>query len=618
MGKLKSRKWQIIIALILVVVILLVSAVGSIISLIMAILDTEQKDEAGLYTETRLYVRALQGKWDSNQKHSYNSDDKKDVPIDELKVTLTPDKGVTTDSKKKTVTDERSTIDFDPTDKKGLSYIVLDSQGMGQLTMSTGNDAYYGISAASGGKPTKHYKVLAQGRFTYYDSYTYKEASDTKGTNYNLNNSKPSSAHFSDTSPLSKQKDSPSDTWHVFGLMKTPQPISWDKTLYNKLKRQRKTNPALLYAWSPQGASYGAGIGIDTGYGTSYGLIADLFVPYNKYFGKYGLNPKHGPEDGGGKRDMNASTTIDPYLKSIGAPGARQVWDKVSNNNTLYYLDDSEDIVNGQTRSQYLHRCTLGNKAWPTSMTGGKVVQDAERKDGSANTMYTIKSMLTEIGKQKWGNKFENHFSDSTPQDLAKIETHDKADPYIFQCGIGVKDRQWVLQFWTETVTVGDDDGSDLAGATNYLSWAKLLSDKQSVGYILGANHGSSFHIGDVDCSSLVFWSLKNNGYLPKEKTCFSTSNEIPALTRNGFKQVSMDKLKPGDILWKSGHTEIYTGGKSYSLGAHQNLDGHRGKGHGKGHKNSTAQTEVGFALGKQHFSKAFRYSGNSNSNKNK
>lgn len=538
MGKLKSRKWQIIIALILVVVILLVSAVGSIISLIIAILDTEQKDEAGLYTETRLYVRALQGKWDGTQKHSYNSDNKKDVPINELKVTLTPDKGLTTDSKKKTVTDERSSIAFDPTNAEGISYVVLDSGGLGALTMSTGNDTYYGIGGD--GRPTKHYKLIAKGTLTFYDSYSYVGADDTGlGHSYNLNipNGKTTARTSNSNVTYGREKNSPSDSWHIAGVMKNPYGgVTYDG--YKKARRERKTSPHLLYAWSPNGYSYGACLGADTGGGT-HGVL-DMYFPFNKYYGKYGYNHKKGAGDAGVNGTGTIAGTLYPYLKLIGVKDpyhAHTTWD--SRRNEVYDLDDSGDKPDGSTRrGMYLNNLCKHNKAWPTNMTGGTVKQDAKRKDGSTNTMYDIKTILTETGQQKWGNKFENHFSDSAPQDLAKIETHDKADPYIFQCGLGIgpKDRQWVLQFWTETVEVGDGTSSGTYVSTPPYSKPTCYTN------------GNPYS-GPYNCVYYV-WGRVNETYGKKLPSWHNAKDWLSNAKASGYKTHSADaQPKPGWII---------------------------------------------------------------------
>lgn len=147
----------------------------------MLIASENQNNDDGLYTETRLYVRALQGVWDTSAKHAtFKEDGKnhKNVGIEQLKVQLKPKAAYTKDVKK--VKDERSLIDFMPTDSEGYSYITLNSGGLGALTMSTGNDAYYGIGVD--GRPTKNYQVLGKGRVSTYDSYSTSKWSDTSGT----------------------------------------------------------------------------------------------------------------------------------------------------------------------------------------------------------------------------------------------------------------------------------------------------------------------------------------------------------------------------------------------------------------------------------------------------
>lgn len=63
----------------------------------------------------------------------------------------------------------------------------------------------------------------------------------------------------------------------------------------------------------------------------------------------------------------------------------------------------------------------------------------------------------------------------------------------------------------------------------------------------------------DRDCSSAIGTCLIAVGLLPKG-TYIWTGNERSILKECGYVQVNLNHLRRGDILWKSGHTEMYLG----------------------------------------------------------
>lgn len=108
--------------------------------------------------------------------------------------------------------------------------------------------------------------------------------------------------------------------------------------------------------------------------------------------------------------------------------------------------------------------------------------------------------------------------------------------------------------------------------ASNYLEWAASIAEDDSHGYDQGGRNGP-----DYDCSSLVWHSLVESGTFTAEElggSAFATSYMAGILISAGFSEYSyndnVDDLQPGDILLRSGHTEIYYGdGKT--VGAHCN-----------------------------------------------
>lgn len=69
-----------------------------------------------------------------------------------------------------------------------------------------------------------------------------------------------------------------------------------------------------------------------------------------------------------------------------------------------------------------------------------------------------------------------------------------------------------------------------------------------------------SFQGGDRDCSRLVQTCYVVVGALPRGLHMW-TGTQREVLLANGFVEVPLDSLQRGDVLWRSGHTELYMGG---------------------------------------------------------
>lgn len=87
------------------------------------------------------------------------------------------------------------------------------------------------------------------------------------------------------------------------------------------------------------------------------------------------------------------------------------------------------------------------------------------------------------------------------------------------------------------------------------LDWWKSTADDNSHGYSQSVRTGPSY-----DCSSFVFYGLKSAGMIGGSYP-FTTSSMGSALVGAGFEEHDLSsfdwkQLKPGDILWRSGHTE--------------------------------------------------------------
>ena len=115
-----------------------------------------------------------------------------------------------------------------------------------------------------------------------------------------------------------------------------------------------------------------------------------------------------------------------------------------------------------------------------------------------------------------------------------------------------------------------------------YVQWAIDIANDDSHGYSQDNRSGP-----DYDCSSLVFFALKNSGF-DVGNSPFSTSTMRGIMEKVGFENVhinSVQELLPGDVVWwdgdgNKGHTEIYIGDGKF-VGAHWNYDGRQGDGGG-------------------------------------
>ena len=103
-------------------------------------------------------------------------------------------------------------------------------------------------------------------------------------------------------------------------------------------------------------------------------------------------------------------------------------------------------------------------------------------------------------------------------------------------------------------------------------SWAEKIAADDSHGYSQKNRDGNT----DYDCSSLVYYAVTQGAGIQLSISYpFSTANEREVLKAAGFTEQAWDGkdtsvLKRGDILWRDGHTEIYSGDGKFT-GAHMN-----------------------------------------------
>lgn len=70
-------------------------------------------------------------------------------------------------------------------------------------------------------------------------------------------------------------------------------------------------------------------------------------------------------------------------------------------------------------------------------------------------------------------------------------------------------------------------------------------------------------------CATFVSWVLQEAGYITEEEHTNGADSLAKVLERKGWKRISYSDLEPGDILYYSGHIEIYAGdGTVYNAGS--------------------------------------------------
>ena len=142
--------------------------------------------------------------------------------------------------------------------------------------------------------------------------------------------------------------------------------------------------------------------------------------------------------------------------------------------------------------------------------------------------------------------------------------------------------------------------------ASSYLSAALAMASDDSVGY----SQSTRNHNPNVDCSSLVWFALRDAGFPTAAIGAipFTTYTMDARLAAAGFERFAFeearDSLQPGDILLRDGHTEIVYDPRDWStVGAHADLDGRDGDSSGREVSVSPGNARSGWEW-------AYRYAG--------
>lgn len=109
-----------------------------------------------------------------------------------------------------------------------------------------------------------------------------------------------------------------------------------------------------------------------------------------------------------------------------------------------------------------------------------------------------------------------------------------------------------------------------------FYTWTVNACNNQKVGYSQTYRRGQTVNgITYYDCSSLISAGLTYGGFFPEGNPWFTTRTEEDYLIQIGFTEIPLtSEWLPGDIVWRTGHTEVvYTGGISggggVTMGAH-------------------------------------------------
>ena len=129
------------------------------------------------------------------------------------------------------------------------------------------------------------------------------------------------------------------------------------------------------------------------------------------------------------------------------------------------------------------------------------------------------------------------------------------------------------------------------------------IANDNSHGYSQSRREGP-----DYDCASLVYYSFTQAGFT-FDKRWFATPDMGASLEHAGFKKITginfsnSNSLQRGDILWKSGHTEIY-------IGSNNRVGAHSDRGYPQTGDQTGTEISVSPYWGQQGWTAVYRYGG--------
>ena len=113
-----------------------------------------------------------------------------------------------------------------------------------------------------------------------------------------------------------------------------------------------------------------------------------------------------------------------------------------------------------------------------------------------------------------------------------------------------------------------------ILGSGKYLTLAQQYADDDTIGY----SQDTRCHNPNMDCSSFVWYSLTDSGFISADElggAPFSTATMLPELIACGWTQQPFNAatVQAGMVLWRDGHTELALDA-THSIGAHTDKDG--------------------------------------------
>ena len=227
-----------------------------------------------------------------------------------------------------------------------------------------------------------------------------------------------------------------------------------------------------------------------------------------------------------------------------------------------YQVFENDDVVGITMKIQGLRDIKVST---------GDTVYRGEKIAGSPMTAAEEKELdrPSDDNSEKTGDKI---YISMKKADKTKIENvEDYIDPvYTYEDEKEMAEQLWYLDHM-EKGNKYDSLGKNI----DYVQWALREAENPDVGYCQSHRlyNENSNGAKDVDCSSFVYYSLMNNGYDVRKYTTwpFTTSNEPGILLNLGFTELPFpgpNSCEVGDILWRDGHTEIYSN-EGKSVGAH-------------------------------------------------
>ncbi len=153
-----------------------------------------------------------------------------------------------------------------------------------------------------------------------------------------------------------------------------------------------------------------------------------------------------------------------------------------------------------------------------------------------------------------------------------KIYTGKKSSDGVFYTKVNMDkftyDGQYTVEVYSGSTKL--DSGSFIM--IDYLDEGYKMALDDTIGY----SQINRCLNPDVDCSSFVYYSLKNTGYNVPDGWPMTTYSEEGVLKGAGFTMFAytgVSDLQPGDILLRTSHTEIYAG-NGRTVGAHEDENG--------------------------------------------